>query len=142
MSKTDKLKDTLTDISDKVKEDATSAAIKTMLKKAYAKLGSGPSFVWKFSGMQAAWCAMFVCWTVSQGFGDNWTKYVPKTWLASIPKSIVEQRNGTWIKKPGSSQCTYTPQPGDIWSRRSESLFMEMSAVIFLSSFTLSDDNT
>lgn len=120
MSKTDKLKDTLTDISDKVKEDATSAAIKTMLKKAYAKLGSGPSFVWKFSGMQAAWCAMFVCWTVSQGFGDNWTKYVPKTWLASIPKSIVEQRNGTWIKKPGSSQCTYTPQPGDIWSRRSE----------------------
>ena len=64
MSKTDKLKDTLTDISDKVKEDATSAAIKTMLKKAYAKLGSGPSFVWKFSAMQAAWCAMFVSWTV------------------------------------------------------------------------------
>lgn len=120
MSKTDGLKNILTDVTNEIKEDAASVAVKTMLKKAYAKLGSGPSFVWEFSGMRAAWCAMFVCWTVKQGFGDNWTKYVPKTWLASIPKATVEQRNGIWVKKPGSSKCAYTPQPGDIWSRRSE----------------------
>lgn len=121
MSKADEIKNILTDATNDIKGASSVAAIHTMLKKAYAKLGSGPEFVWKFSGMKDAWCAMFVCWTVSQGFGDNWTKYVPKTWRATIPKAIVEQKNGTWIKRPGSSTCAYTPQPGDIWSRRSES---------------------
>lgn len=96
-------------------ESEESKAVRKMLKAAYAHVGEGGSFIWKWSGLQAAWCAMFVCWTVAQGFGDNWTKYVAKSWLASIPETSVKKCGATWIKEPGKSYKS-VPQPGDIWA--------------------------
>ena len=97
-----------------------SEAVQKMLKKAMAQLGKGGDMFNKWVGNSSgtAWCATFVCWVVYQGFGSNYTKYITKTAVATIPRDSVNAGKATWVKKPGESKCT-TPQPGDIWAKYS-----------------------
>ena len=109
-------------VDDAVKKTTNSATVPIMMKKAYSKLGAnGREFQsWYGAGAGTPWCAIFVCWVVYSGFGSKWQNYVPKTAVATIPRDIVNQKGGTWVKKPGAKECQGVPQPGDVWSRRSE----------------------
>lgn len=99
-------------------ENINEAKIKKGLAAGWSKLGSNGQFIWNWTGMHAAWCAMFVCWVVYQGFGSDWTKFIPKSYMATIPKQIVQNKGGSWVMKPGTKTPLTTPQPGDIWAER------------------------
>lgn len=105
-------------ITDIAVKSENEVKIQRGLAAGWAKMGSNGQFVWNWTGMHAAWCGMFVCWVVYQAFGNDWTKYIPKSYRATLPKQIVASKGGTWVMKPGTKTPTTTPQPGDIWAER------------------------
>lgn len=104
-------------------KNKSNKAINEMLKKAYAELGyteekGGYTKFGKWYGLPTSdWCAMFVCWTVYQGFGDAWTDYISKTAIANLPKLCVQHGKADWVRTP-DGENKMKPQPGDIWAVR------------------------
>lgn len=113
----------MADDKNKEVKNKSNKAINEMLKKAYAELGyteekGGYTKFGKWYGLPTSdWCAMFVCWTVYQGFGDAWTDYISKTAIANLPKLCVQHGKADWVRTP-DGENKMKPQPGDIWAVR------------------------
>lgn len=113
----------MADDKNKEVKNKSNKAINEMLKKAYAELGyteekGGYTKFGKWYGLPTSdWCAIFVCWTVYQGFGDAWTDYVSKSAIATLPRLCVQHGKADWVRTP-DGENKMKPQPGDIWAVR------------------------
>lgn len=113
----------MADDKNKEVKNKSNKAINEMLKKAYAELGyteekGGYTKFGKWYGLPTSdWCAMFVCWTVYQGFGDAWTDYISKSAIATLPRLCVQHGKADWVRTP-DGENKMKPQPGDIWAVR------------------------
>lgn len=98
------------------------SSVNRLLEIAYNELGwhegpkGGTKYATWFGLPRQDWCAMFVCWCFCQTFGeDNWTKYIERTALASLPILSVESLKADYVKKPGAKSTIKAVSPGDIF---------------------------
>lgn len=98
------------------------SSVNKLLEIAYNELGwhEGPKGGTKYATWYGLprqdWCAMFVCWCFCQAFGeDNWTKYIERTAMASLPILSVESLKADYVKKPGEKSTLRAVSPGDIF---------------------------